>query len=569
MRNSVAVLIAIGLTLLLGACGGGEPSSVSEEISSAGGTVSLSDTVTLRIPPGALADPTLVTITRGSDDQPPPAGLEAADAVGEAFNIDLGGQELAKPITLEIAFDPDLVREDTPEDVIFLAFYDQEKKEWVPAGGQVDEERNVVIIETDHLSWWNPFEWNWDAWIAILQQTLSLRISEWIDAVQLLTGACERSGQYATVDESDANSVIQGCIATDDASSPEFRIVNLKSFYLGISPAADGPGYPEATILGPGDAAHFTASIADEPPAVVYADFTEAAMWRFVVGLVARMLPAGDQIPNEGLVFIADGLQRVMSAQETSEALNAGDSSGAAESLYELITGDTFIETFTMLAAEYGQDHGIDMMSTWTQSGIRQVFLGVAAVDVIISATDFLANYIFNNHSELAFSWIPPPPELVTYDKGRCFSFDYPEELNAYSRGPINTDQPRYLQLEDVLLTPEPLSGDPFNTVGNRTWFDNLSNEVIWLGAGRIGQLHVPTTGEGHADSASPASEAEIVTADGISVTVQRSAELSNGRHYSWAAFDNGYTYFGVGAVGPTADFSLLQNVLRSLRIRC
>jgi hypothetical protein len=207
---------------------------------------------------------------------------------------------------------------------------------------------------------------------------------------------------------------MQGCITKDDPSSPELRVVNLKSFYLGISPAPGGPGYPPPTVLAPGEAAQFTADTSDQSPVVVYADFTEEAMWRFVAGLAARMVPGGDLVPNEGLAFIADGLQRVLSAQQVSDDLDAGDSRGAAEGIYELITGDKFIETFVKLATEYGQKHGVDMMTKWTEAGIAEVFMGVAAVDVIASATDFLANYILNNHSELRFSWAMPSGGPVT-----------------------------------------------------------------------------------------------------------------------------------------------------------
>lgn len=411
VRSFAIVLVALGLAATFSACSSDRPTSASEHIVAAqGGSATLADEVVLRIPAGALQDDTTITITRESDESPALGELEGGEPVGDSFNIDLGGQELTKPVALEIAYDPGRLLENGPEDVVFLAFYDEEAEKWIPVGGQVDQERRVVIVETNRLSLWKPWEWNWDAWIAVLKKTLSLKLSNWIDAVRLLAGDCAVSGEHTSVDASRSNKVIQGCIEKDDPSSPQFRVVNLKSFFLGISPAPDGPGYPSPSLLGPGDAARFTASASDTPPAAVYADFTEAAMWRFIVGLAARMLPLGDEIPNEGLAFIAEGLQRVMSAEEVSKALKSGDAAAAAEAVIALMTSDTFIEKFTELAAEYGEKNGLDMMKKWTKAGIKQVFLAVAAADVIFSSTDFLANYFFSNRSEVAFSWATPTP---------------------------------------------------------------------------------------------------------------------------------------------------------------
>jgi hypothetical protein len=396
----------ISSLLLCVSCGGGKPSTVSQPVTGTGlTTVSLGSDVTVRVPAGALPDGGTVNVVKASGKDAAPGELDGGKAVGSAFKIDVGDQKLSKPITLEIAFDPKSLPKDMPKDAVFLAYYDEEKQAWVPVGGQVDSTRNVISIQTDHLSWWNPFSWDWQAWIAVMEKGLSGKLTDWVQGVQLLTTECKKSGQSVTIDESKANNVLQGCVTKDDSSKPELRVVNVKSFYLGVSPAPGGPGYPQATLLGPGDAASFTASTSDTPPAVVYADFTEEAMWRFVVGLVAEMLPSGNLIPNDGLAFIADGLKSTMSAKEASDKLDTGDSRGAAESVYELITGDSFIEAFAKLAADYGQKNSVDMMTKWTEAGVKEVLTGVAAVDVIVSATDFVANYVLNNHSAVAFTW--------------------------------------------------------------------------------------------------------------------------------------------------------------------
>lgn len=405
VQLTVLVLAAIGLTFLFSACGGSTPSatSASEWITAAeGGTVSVDGVATVVIPPGSLTGDTTVTIIKATNGGTVPTELDGADAVGQAFSIDIGGQSLSGPITLEIPFDASALPDGVARALVFLAFYDAEKGEWIPAGGQVDADRGVIIIETDHLSWWNPFTWNWDAWIAVLKKTLSLNISDFVEAVALLTTECVESGAEVIVYNSAGDSVIKGCV--DD--NGDLRVINLKSFHVavGISPPPSDPAFPKKQILPPGGTMAFPPLNAGyTSAATAYATFSDESMQTFLVSLVLRMLPGGDLAPNEGLAFIADGLERVVAATEISEDLAAGDSFGAAEGIVKAITGESFIEAFAELARQYGLENGVDMMTKWTKAGIQKTLLGVAAVDVIISATDFLANYFFNHDTLVSF----------------------------------------------------------------------------------------------------------------------------------------------------------------------
>ena len=152
-------LLTVGFAVLLSGCGGGQPTTVSHEITATdGGTISLDGAITVRIPPGALSTDATVKITRASGDAP--SSLESALPVGEAFNVDLGGATLTRPVTIEIAYDPDLLPKETPREVAFLAFYDEALEEWQPVYGTVDLDKHVIVIETDHLSRWQP--WTWD-----------------------------------------------------------------------------------------------------------------------------------------------------------------------------------------------------------------------------------------------------------------------------------------------------------------------------------------------------------------------------------------------------------------------
>ncbi len=226
--RSLFFLLAVGLALLYSGCGGGQMATVSEQITAAdGGTVSIGDDIVVRIPPNALSDDATVTITRSSEENPAPDGFEGAQSVGEAFDIDLGGAKLSGRVTLEIAYDPALMPEDSPEDAVFLAFYDEEQKKWVPAYGTVDLDRHVVVIETDHLSWWNPF--NWDL------SELKAKIMRGLESLLELVGLpvaeipqCDAAPAHMSLDFSDS---LLACIkGADTEGQAVLKLVNNRAY---------------------------------------------------------------------------------------------------------------------------------------------------------------------------------------------------------------------------------------------------------------------------------------------------------------------------------------------------
>jgi hypothetical protein len=279
------------LVPVIAGCGGGS-SSVSQQVPAAGGTVTFRDAVTVQFPQGAVPDGTKVAITKGDG---PDDKLEGGQSLGSAYAIDLGGAKLSKPVTLEVAFDAEKLPKDSPPQAAFLAYYDDAKKMWVPVAGEVDTQRNVIIIQTDHLSWWNPFSWNWGAWIAVLDGALTGNVTDFLQAVALLTNDCPQSGPTVSVDASKANNVIQGCIEQDDPSSPQLRVVNPKSFFFEVRPVSGGNGYPPVTMLGPGDDLKFQASTSHPAPLVVQAEITQKAGLYLIVHLAIQMLPGLNQ----------------------------------------------------------------------------------------------------------------------------------------------------------------------------------------------------------------------------------------------------------------------------------
>jgi hypothetical protein len=159
-RALLLILATVSVAILCSACGGGQATSVSKKISAAkGGTVSLGDEISLRIPAGALSADATVRVTKATKENPGPEELKSVKAVGPAWNIDLGGQELTAPVTLELTYDPSLLPEGAPEDAVFAAYYDESVGLVAIVRGRVNSDKHVIIVETTHLSWWQPSTW--------------------------------------------------------------------------------------------------------------------------------------------------------------------------------------------------------------------------------------------------------------------------------------------------------------------------------------------------------------------------------------------------------------------------
>jgi hypothetical protein len=408
----LGVLAVVGLYFLL-LRGDDEPTTVAQQVGPAGGRVELSDDVTLIVPPGALENEAAVSLTRASSQDAAPHGLEAAEPLAEAVNIDLGGQGLTKPATLEFKFDPELLPTDGMEETVFLAFYDEEKDTWTPVAGQVDTERNVIVVQTMHLSWWDPFSWNWGAWIAVLDQALLLNVTDFIQAVAVLTDDCPQSGPTVSVDSSRANNVVQGCVERDDAERPELRVVNPKSFFFRIRAVSGGNGYPQPSVLGPGESARFAADTYDSSPLVVAAEIDQQTGTYLVVHLIIQMLPGLNEVGIQGaqIACITERVDDISNIVAASEALVVDhDGAAAAEEITNMLLDEDAMRRFISAADDcyYGPAR------TWSLEGIRQVG---AATSTIISATDFVANFLLNARSEVGFSWavrVPTPTALPT-----------------------------------------------------------------------------------------------------------------------------------------------------------
>jgi TolB protein len=328
---------------------------------------------------------------------------------------------------LEIPFDSTLLPDDSKPGQVFLSYYDEGKKEWIYAGGKVDINRGVVILNITHASWWAPTTWNWGAWIAVLNKFLRISIVDWIEAVQLLTDDCPQVGTYVQVDSSQALNVVQGCIEQDDVERPELRVVNPKSFFFEIRPIAGGNGYPAQALLSPGEDVQFEASTFDPSPLTIEAQITEKSGWYLVVHMVITMLPGANQFGIQGhhVACITERLADVSYFASAAESLIVDQNgAAAAENISEFMLDGDAVQRFITAA----DDCNFGPSPTWSIEGIKQIG---GAVSTIMSATDYIANYFAGNtNAQVSFMWaspIPtqtPIPPIVIQEKGIVFELD-------------------------------------------------------------------------------------------------------------------------------------------------
>jgi len=391
---------------------------------SQGGELTLPDKTVLNIPAGSLQNDTQVSI-RKVVDTGIPGVQEEMSKVGAAYQINLGSSSLVKPATLEIPFDPTLLKNGTKPGQVFLSYFDEVAQKWVFAGGKVDTNRNVVVLEITHASLWMPVTWNWGAWIAVLNKLGQVGIVNWIQAVQLLTTSCPQTGNYVKVDSSQELNMIQGCVDQEDSQHPVLRIVNPKSFYYEIMPISGGNGYPDDTMLGPGDDVKFTASTSDPSPLIVEAQITQKAGWFLVIHEIISMLPGLDQlgIKSSQVACVAQRLSDVSYFASAVESLLVDhNGAAAAESISKFMLDANAVQRFLTAA----DTCDILPAPTWSPEGIEQIG---AAVSTIMSSSDYIANYFAQNSgAQVSFKWNLLRPDsspseeelgfLITTDNG-------------------------------------------------------------------------------------------------------------------------------------------------------
>lgn len=223
---AIGLAAAVVVASIVFIVGPGLRSEASVDVNAvSGGTVTLGSDVVLRIPPGALASDTTVKVSRAQDANL--GALDAAIPIGGAFLISSGGSRLSAPVTLEVAFDPARLPSGAALEAVFLARYDEPTHSWLPVYGEANLQRHVIVVQTDHLSWWQPWTWDLPALVAKVWRTF-----EAVLAFDFLPSGedpnCVPPANYVSIR---ANELIKACaLATTEAGQIQLMLRSRRSY---------------------------------------------------------------------------------------------------------------------------------------------------------------------------------------------------------------------------------------------------------------------------------------------------------------------------------------------------
>lgn len=134
-----------------GEAGGEESLPVVEEesevVGPGGGTVTLSDGMTVEFTSSALPESAEVTVKK--------VDLSSIDPIGNkyCYDIDVSGAQLQGTVRLYLPYDESKIPEGASEEDVYVVYYNEETGEMtVVEDAVVDTVNNRVIVETNHLS---------------------------------------------------------------------------------------------------------------------------------------------------------------------------------------------------------------------------------------------------------------------------------------------------------------------------------------------------------------------------------------------------------------------------------
>lgn len=146
----------------LGACAD-QPSTPTAEpegtpiTATAGGVVQLGSDVTLTIPPGSLAEDTVIAVIR--DTAVPGADADGFTPLGTAFRFSPPGTQfaLAHPAILRMRFEAaELAAQQLDGRTLELAYYDEALGRYFSIGGDVDWSEGTVTARVEHFTLYLP-----------------------------------------------------------------------------------------------------------------------------------------------------------------------------------------------------------------------------------------------------------------------------------------------------------------------------------------------------------------------------------------------------------------------------
>ncbi len=112
-----------------------------------GGSVAISGSITVDIPPGAISGSLNVTVQEQSATSP--AGFTL---LGHVFEIGPTGTQFSKPVNITLHYNPADIPTGVNETDINIYWYNEQTNSWVDMGGTVDTTAHTVTIQVTHLS---------------------------------------------------------------------------------------------------------------------------------------------------------------------------------------------------------------------------------------------------------------------------------------------------------------------------------------------------------------------------------------------------------------------------------
>ena len=121
--------------------------AVSTITAETGGTVEISGSISVEVPPGAING--TLNITVQEETATSPAGFTL---LGHVYEIGPTGTQFSEPVNITLHYNPADVPAGVAENDIHIYWYNEQTNSWVDMGGTVDTTAHTVTIQVTHLS---------------------------------------------------------------------------------------------------------------------------------------------------------------------------------------------------------------------------------------------------------------------------------------------------------------------------------------------------------------------------------------------------------------------------------
>lgn len=236
MRRAFFCVLPALAAIALAACSDEErPATTATTVASSatGASLSLPDGTSLTVPPNAFGEDVRVALSL--DGTPPAERPSFAVAVGAAVNVDLGGRTLTVPAKLELPYDPAMMPAGATDGEVFAAHFDEAANEWVTTAAIADPSRRVLVVETTHASWWQPWTWDLDAAVNSAIAAAHLDLDEVLEPFGWYDG-CTREPLRVRFETRGNDNYLGFCAEKDESRAPAVRLVNRRTFVIRVSP---------------------------------------------------------------------------------------------------------------------------------------------------------------------------------------------------------------------------------------------------------------------------------------------------------------------------------------------